>query len=302
MRPMNAIAAVVIGASIILAAVIFAFVGNLLQDTGPDPNVGKIDRLVQQLAQQDTEIRGLRSELNALKGQVSDIDGRVTQLEQAPHPDPAQAAPAVNPPTGQEQDLAPLFTDQFGGLAPQEETENLTEPMQLAKKRFNENVIRPTPAVLRQILGEPRSAYSTNCEPVTNPKLLKSLESRDIGHFRLTMIRPALDSLQQIMARLQKEEPDIYAAIGTAGALCARYVRGSAKSVSSHAWGAAVDLTLKKNLDRMGDDSTQFGLVVLAEFFNEAGWYWGAGYSREDSMHFEVGEALLRKWAAEGKL
>lgn len=302
MRPMNAIAAVVIGMSIVLAAVIFAFVGNLLQDTEFDPNAGKLDRLTQQLAQQDSEIRGLRSELNALKGRVSDVDGRVTELEKTPRPDPAQTTPVINPQGGQAPDPSPLFTDQFGGMAPQEEEENLTEPMQLAKKRFNENVIRPTPAVLRQILGEPRSTYSTTCEPVTNPKLLNALETRNIGHVRLTMIRPALDSLQQIMARLQKEEPDIYAAIGTEGALCARYVRGSAKSVSSHAWGAAVDLKLKKNLDNMGDNSTQFGLVVLAEFFNEAGWYWGAGYSREDSMHFEVGEALLRKWAAEGKL
>ena len=44
------------------------------------------------------------------------------------------------------------------------------------------------------------------------------------------------------------------------------------------------------------------GLVVLAEFFNDAGWYWGAGYGREDSMHFEVGEALLRQWVADGRM
>ena len=32
----------------------------------------------------------------------------------------------------------------------------------------------------------------------------------------------------------------------------------------------------------MGDAATQFGLVVLAEYFNEAGWFWGAGYEREE--------------------
>ncbi|WSH84877.1 hypothetical protein U8P69_36500 (plasmid) [Rhizobium beringeri] len=190
---MNAIAAVVIGMSIVLAAVIFAFVGNLLQDTEFDPNAGKLDRLTQQLAQQDSEIRGLRSELNALKGRVSDVDGRVTELEKTPRLDPAQTAPVISPQGGQAPDPSPHFTDQFGGMAPQEEEENLTEPMQLAKKRFNENVIRPTPAVLRQILGEPRSTYSTTCEPITNPKLLNALETRNIGHVRLTMIRPALD-------------------------------------------------------------------------------------------------------------
>ena len=104
------------------------------------------------------------------------------------------------------------------------------------------------------------------------------------------------------MDRLKAEEPEIYAALGTAGALCARHVRGAPNTVSSHAWGAAVDLTLTGNLDAMGDDATQFGLVVLAEFFNDAGWYWGAGYGREDSMHFEVGEALLRQWVADGRM
>lgn len=302
MRPLDPIAAVVIGMSIILAAVAFALVGDLLRNTELDPNVGRIDRATQQLAKQDAEIQDLRAELNSFKRRVTDLEGKVKELAEAPRPEPVPPSSAVSPPPGEPVSPQSFSIDQFGGIAPPEETENMTEPMQLAKKRFNERVIRPTPAVLREVLGEPRSVYSTSCQPVTNPKLLRTLESRDIGHFRLTMIRPALDSLGQIMERLRKEEPDIYAAIGTAGALCARYVRGSTKSVSSHAWGAAVDLTLKKNLDRMGDDNTQFGLVVLAEFFNDAGWYWGAGYSREDSMHFEVGEALLRKWAAEGKL
>ncbi|WP_244564509.1 M15 family metallopeptidase [Rhizobium sullae] len=301
MRPLNPIAAVVIGMSVILAAAVFAFVGDLLRDTDRDPNAGRIDRLTQQFAQQDREIQSLRAELNSVKRKVTELEGKVKELAEAPRAEPVPPSTAVAPPPGEPLSQQ-LFFDQFGGMAPPEETENMTEPMQLARKRFNEGIMRPTPAVLRQILGEPRSVYSTSCQPVTNPKLLKTLVSRDIGHFRLTMIRPALDSLGQIMERLRKEEPDIYAAIGTAGALCARYVRGSNRSVSSHAWGAAVDLTLKKNLDRMGDNNTQFGLVVLAEFFNDAGWYWGAGYSREDSMHFEVGEALLRKWAAEGKL
>lgn len=306
MRPMNAIAAVVIGVSIILAAVIFAFVSDVLRDSQGDPSAGRFDRLGQQLARQDDEIRALRSELSATKAKLADLESRIIELSKAP---PRQQAP-LDPPTDLPTDpsiVNPLLSaqnslDQFGGMAPAEETENMTDPMELAKKRFNEGIIRPTPAALRDVLGEPRSVYGDTCQAVTNPRLLGNLESRNIGNFRLTMIKPALDSLQGVMARLKREEPDIYAAIGTAGALCARYVRGSTKSVSSHAWGAAVDLTLKRNLDKMGDGSTQFGLVVLAEFFNDAGWYWGAGYSREDSMHFEVGEALLRKWKAEGKL
>ncbi|WP_297975474.1 M15 family metallopeptidase [uncultured Amaricoccus sp.] len=174
--------------------------------------------------------------------------------------------------------------------------------MQLAKTRFNRTVERPRPQFLRELLGDPRQTYSDQCQPVTNPRLIAALETRQIGNFRVTMLKPALDSFQQVMDRLRKEEPEIYASLGTAGALCARHVRGAPNTVSSHAWGAAVDLTLTGNLDRMGDGATQFGLVVLAEFFNDAGWYWGAGYGREDSMHFEVGEALLRQWVADGRM
>jgi hypothetical protein len=178
----------------------------------------------------------------------------------------------------------------------------LVESLGIAPARFNRGIVRPTPQVLREILGEPRQSYSAECQPVTNPRLIAALDTRQVGGFRVTMLRPALDSFQGVMERLQAEEPEIYAALGTAGALCVRHVRGSPGTVSSHAWGAAVDLTLSGNLDAMGDSATQFGLVVLAEFFNDAGWYWGAGYGREDSMHFEVGEVLLRQWVADGRM
>ena len=46
----------------------------------------------------------------------------------------------------------------------------------------------------------------------------------------------------------------------------------------------------------------QIGLIILAEHFNEEGWYWGGGYNREDGMHFEVGEETLKKWVDEGLL
>ena len=45
--------------------------------------------------------------------------------------------------------------------------------MELAKTRFNQGVIRPTPAVLRELLGEPRQSYTQDCQPVTNPRLIE---------------------------------------------------------------------------------------------------------------------------------
>jgi hypothetical protein len=281
----------VIAAGVVLAAAVFALVGAVLRDAGGSATEAALARLATDIAARDARIAELEAERDAL---VRERDGLRDQLAAASAA--LGAAPVPAPP------IAALPTDQFGGAAPLPDTEGLVDPMELAKGRFNRDVVRPTPQLLRELLGEPRQSYTQDCQPVTNPKLVALIETRQIGSFRLSMIRPALDSLEQIMQRLQAEEPEIYAALGTAGALCARYVRGSARSVSSHAWGAAVDLTLTGELDRLGDASTQFGLVVLAEFFNEAGWYWGAGYGREDSMHFEVGEALLRQWVAEGRM
>jgi hypothetical protein len=153
-----------------------------------------------------------------------------------------------------------------------------------------------------EILGHPRDSYGTDCQTVTNTRLANLIETRQVGPIRVTMLRPALDSLERIMARLQQNEPDLFAKLGTAGALCARLIRGSSTGISNHSWGTAIDLTLAGELDGFGDGGTQLGLVILAEYFNDEGWFWGATYGREDSMHFEIGEEVLRAWVAEGLL
>ncbi|MFQ8433116.1 M15 family metallopeptidase [Amaricoccus sp. W119] len=283
MRTQGLLGAVVIGASIVLAAIAFALVGHLLRaanDTGPEAMLARVNH---DLDAQEARIGALEQAVEALRDEV--------EILNAPS-DPHSLPPSVVVPA----------RDQFGGAAPIPEDENLVEGMRLATARFNRGIERPMPESLRALLGEPRDSYSDACQPVTNPKLLRLLETRQIGPFRVTMVRPALDSLAKIMADLEAADPAIHAALGTAGALCARHVRGAPGSVSSHAWGMAIDLTLAGDLDQMGDKSTQFGLVVLAEFFNAEGWYWGAGYGREDSMHFEPGEALLRDWHAQGLL
>ena len=119
---------------------------------------------------------------------------------------------------------------------------------------------------------------------------------------KATMLKPALDSLERIVAKLQKDEPDIAAKLGTAGALCVRLIRGSNSSVSNHSFGTAIDITLQGELDPFADGTMQIGLIILAEHFNEEGWYWGGGYNREDGMHFEVGEETLQKWVDDGLL
>ncbi|MBP7241721.1 M15 family metallopeptidase [Amaricoccus sp.] len=286
MRGASLASAAVLGASLVLAAATFALVTELLRNagaTGPEAEIARLDR---EIAAQADALAGLRRETRRL----ADAQEALRAAQPAP-------AASTTPP-----EAAPPAADVYEGEGAPPATEELVQQMQLAAARFNRGIERPRPETLRALVGEPRTSYGQDCQPVTNPRMVDRLETREIAGFRVTMLRPALDSLATVMKRLDTEEPEIYRAIGTAGGLCARFVRGSDRVVSSHAWGLAIDLTLTGDLDRMGDDSTQFGLVVLAEFFNDAGWYWGAGYGREDSMHFEVGEAMLRQWVADGEL
>jgi len=108
-------------------------------------------------------------------------------------------------------------------------------------------------------------------------------------------------ALRSILAEIATAAPDVHSGLGTAGMLCARLVRGSTHSISNHSWGTAIDLTLNGVLDRRGDRMVQRGLAAIAPVFNEAGWFWGAGFGTEDAMHFEAGDDLIRQWHAEGR-
>jgi hypothetical protein len=287
MKATGLLGPLVIGCGVVVAALAFALVGEVLREADGTEAEVALQRLERQVAAGEDRLDKLERDVERLRQDLDDLRERPA----------AAAAPVVPTPP-----LPKLPTDQFGGAAPLPDTEGLVEQSRVFREHFNKGIIRPTPAVLRELLGEPRASYSQDCQSVTNPALLAALETRQVGSFKLTMLRPALESFERVMERLRQDEPEIYAAIGTAGALCVRHVRGRPGSVSSHAWGAAVDLTLARNLDQMGDEATQFGLVTIAEYFNDAGWYWGAGYDREDSMHFEVGEALLRQWKSGGQM
>jgi hypothetical protein len=211
-----------------------------------------------------------------------------------------QGKSPATPPLASSATTAEEGFDSHDGPVP--ETEALTEIMRLARTRFNAGITQPGNRAMLEILGRPRDSFSQTCQGVTDPRLKLLLDTRQIGTFKVTMIRPALDSLERIMTRLKQSDPDIYDQVGTAGALCVRNIRGSSTSISNHSWGTAIDLKLEGKLDPFADGGTQFGLLILAEYFNDEGWFWGATYSREDSMHFEVGVETLRRWLAEGQL
>lgn len=177
---------------------------------------------------------------------------------------------------------------------------NITTPVAIPKG-VNAGLNSARQATMRAVLGEPRSSYNQTCQGITNPVLAKLVEySRNVGPFKVSGLKPALDSITKVFADIKAEQPEVYAALGTAGMLCVRNIRGSATGISNHSWGTAIDLTLAGQLDRYGDGKVQHGLTLIAPIFNRHKWYWGAVFGKEDGMHFEASEQLIREWAAQG--
>lgn len=280
---------IIVAIGLICAAIVFALAGAILQ-TADGGAALRLDRAEAQLEAQSTQIDALRDALADAEASIESHAEDMALLQSQPRVSaPAQMAA---------QDQA------FGEPEPEEHiaTEDPTEVMKLAKSRFNKGITQPRNKTMLSILGQPRGQYGTNCQGITNPRLKALVETRRVGPIRVTMLKPALDSLERIAAKLKETEPDLHDALGTAGGLCVRLIRGSRSSISNHSFGTAIDVKLQGKLDGFGDGGTQFGLLLLAELFNAEGWYWGATYRREDSMHFEVGEETLKKWRAEGKI
>jgi hypothetical protein len=166
---------------------------------------------------------------------------------------------------------------------------------------INQGVSNAKQATMLALLGNPREWYDQECREITSPNLARLVVARTIGRLAVRGLAPAVDSLAAVLDDIKRAEPAIHAAIGHAGMLCARNVRGSTAAISNHSWGTAIDLTLDGVLDTRGDDRVQAGLTRIAPIFNRHGWFWGAGFPTEDGMHFECGDALIRRWHQEGR-
>lgn len=289
MRQGALISPIIIAIGLVVAGICMAVVGALMQTADGSTEL--------RLERNEAQTADLRGQIETLKSELRDAEAALEHLAEevalgasaAPIPQFSDGV-AVTAPV-----FVPLNAEHNG-------TEAMTEVMKLAKARFNKGISQPNNRVMLEVLGVPRSNQTVDCSSVTQPRLKALLETRQVGPIRVTMLKPALESLERIIATLKEKEPDIHDALGTAGALCARLIRGSSSSWSNHSWGTAIDVKLQGRLDGFGDGGTQFGLLLLAELFNKEGWYWGATYNREDSMHFEVGVETLRKWQAEGKI
>ncbi len=162
-------------------------------------------------------------------------------------------------------------------------------------------VLAAKQVTMKTLLGIPSTVIGPKCTmKVDNPSLKALMATADVGPFRVTGLRPAVESLARVLSDVAAEQPAIYAALGHEGMLCVRHVRDNPSAISNHAWGTAIDLTLEGKLDARGDGKVQAGLTLIAPIFNRHGWFWGVDFGVEDAMHFEASDGLIRSWAAKG--
>ena len=75
-----------------------------------------------------------------------------------------------------------------------------------------------------------------------------------------------------------------------AGSYVPRFIRGSRRTLSNHAFGSAFDINVAWNgLGQVPAFLGEKGCVrEMVEIANKNGFYWGGHFSRKDGMHFEV--------------
>ena len=244
------------------------------------------------------EIEGLREQIETLRAETATLRDELAALAARPAPAPVVAAPAPEAEMALPQASGEVATGDGNTIL-----DAYTQVVLIANRReVNRGLTVGTPRFLEDFLGRPREVLSSDCEPITNPKLKSMIRVENVGPIRVQMLEPAIESLKRVFANVQATDPDLYARINTAGSLCVRQIRGTIGRISTHSFGLAVDLNIDGDLDTLGDGKTQLGLTILADFFKEEGWVWGAAFGREDSMHFEVSQKMLEEWRAAGKI
>jgi hypothetical protein len=87
-------------------------------------------------------------------------------------------------------------------------------------------------------------------------------------------LRPAVATLERILADVRMHEPEVYDRLGHMGMLCCRFVRGRRSAISNHSWGTAIDLTIDGILDNRGKNRAQRGLMQIYKHYNKKRPLW----------------------------
>lgn len=258
-------------------------------------------QLIPRSADHDIEARAsveaLRTEIAAMQEQIGELRAYMQQMESDIESINAGNGLAMDSPIIDPAQIQPSST------APNPVQDAYADLVLIADRAtINQGTEVATPSFLEGFLGRPRAVLTDDCEPMENPKLREMLVVEDIGTFKVQMLQPAVDSMKRVMEKIREVDVDLHDSIGTAGSLCVRRIRGTIDRTSSHSFGLAVDLTIAGRLDGFADGKTQLGLTMIQDIFRAEGWAWGAGFGREDSMHFEVSRKTLEAWRAEGRI
>jgi hypothetical protein len=173
---------------------------------------------------------------------------------------------------------------------------------------INVGLTSPTEETMISLLGRPRDVDSTKCNNAKASDTVKRLQVLEtVGPFRVTGIKPAVDSLREIFKDAKLQEPKIWDALGSEGMLCVRFRKPTSgrpsTKLSNHSWGTALDIKVDGVADGKRDRKVQRGIGILIPIFNRHGWFAGAGFTTaEDDMHFEVATETLQTWARIGLL
>jgi hypothetical protein len=266
---------ILVGVAIVLALAApvgwhYAFRALEPVTVGPEPATRA------ELAALRTELADLRDRLGGLEGRIGTLDPKTPETT---YTDPGQIS-------------SEGLKDSFAGTV-----------LIAGRREINSGLSHASPDFLKELLGLPREDLTDDCNlEMTNEKLAEMLVVDDVGPINVRMLRPAILSLKQIFKDIEVYEPELYTRIRSSGSLCVRLIRGSDDTASAHAYGLAVDINIDGHLDTLGDGKSQLGLILVSEFFQKAGWYWGAGFGREDSMHFEVSREKLEQWRRLGQI
>ncbi|WP_170772271.1 M15 family metallopeptidase [Ruegeria lacuscaerulensis] len=279
---MRIVPAIILGVAIILAPVIW-YVFPLIVPIDDNFEGPAIDS-------------GARIEIEMLSQQVEDMRAEIERLSleisraQSGAAAPLQGADGADD-YGYDSSTPNEIIDAYAQVVLIADRNNVNQDLQLASSSF-----------LKETFGLPREDLTDSCQSMTNPRLEENLVLEEVGPVRVRMLKPAIESLRTVFDNIRRTDPDLYDRINTAGSLCVRRVRGATSSASAHAYGLAVDLNVDGVLDTLGDGKTQLGLTILADFFRQEGWVWGAAWGREDSMHFEVSRNKIEEWLEQGLL
>jgi hypothetical protein len=156
---------------------------------------------------------------------------------------------------------------------------------------------------LLELFGSPVADVNSlrpGCSSVTNPLLLKQLQTEQTSIGRVTLLAPAIQSLKQVISNIGTMSSALAADMKTAGGLCVRKL-AVGSGLSRHSFGLAVDIPLGGSFELADNQKTN--MQVIAGEFHRQGWIWGGAWSPEvDYFHFEVSQELLQRWINSGEL